>query len=72
MSYNDPKAKKEVRYRINLNHYQADAVEALAKLHRKQTASYLHEIVMAHLASFELPEESEVHITVEKDVTRFA
>ncbi|KZZ68090.1 hypothetical protein A3765_10590 [Oleiphilus sp. HI0130] len=60
MAYNDPKAKKEVRYRINLNHYQADAVEALARLHRKQTASYLHEIVLAHLASFEMSEEEEI------------
>lgn len=48
----DPKAKKEIRIRVNLNHYQADAVEALARLHRKQTATYVAEIVEAHLDMF--------------------
>lgn len=45
----DPKAKKECRFRINLNYYQANAIEALAALHRKQAASYLAEIIEAHL-----------------------
>lgn len=53
MAHTDPNAKKDVRVRVNLNRYEADAVEALARLHRKQTASYLHEIIVAHLESFE-------------------
>lgn len=48
----DPMAKKEVRIRINLNHYQARAVEALAALHRKQAATFLAEIIDAHLESY--------------------
>lgn len=52
MSYTDPKARKEVRYRVNLNYYQAGAVEALAKLHRKQAATYLAEIIEAHLEAY--------------------
>jgi hypothetical protein len=52
MAHIDPKAKKEVRFRVNLNHYQAAAVEALAALHRKQAASFLAEIIEAHLESY--------------------
>lgn len=33
MAYTDPNARKEVRYRVNLNHYQAEAIEALARQH---------------------------------------
>ncbi len=55
MAYTDPQAKKEVRYRVNLNHYQADAIEALARLHRKQTATYLAEIIRQHLEAYRDP-----------------
>lgn len=51
MAYIDPKAKKEKRVRVNLNHYQFAAIEALATLHRKESASYLREIIEAHLES---------------------
>ena len=51
MAHIDPKSKKEKRYRVNLNHYQAAAIEALAALHRKQAASFLAEIIDAHLES---------------------
>ena len=54
--YTDPKSRKEVRVRVNLNHYQADAIEALARLHRKQTATYLAEIISAHLETYEVKE----------------
>lgn len=47
----DPKAKKECRYRVNLNHYQSAAVETLAALHRQQAASFLANIIEAHLES---------------------
>lgn len=47
----DPKARKEKRFRVNLNHYQAAAIEALAMLHRKQAATYLSDIIEAHLES---------------------
>lgn len=50
----DPKARKEKRYKINLNHYQAGAIEALAHLHRKQPASYLNEIIEAHLEAYRM------------------
>lgn len=50
--YTDEKARKDVRYRVNLNQYQAAAVEALARLHQKQPASYLAEIIKVHLDSF--------------------
>lgn len=56
MAYTDEKARREVRYRVNLNHYQASAVEALAKLHEKQPASYLAEIIKQHLDSFRVEE----------------
>jgi len=49
MSYKDPANKKDQRFRVNLNAYQADAIEALAALHRKQAASYLADIIEAHL-----------------------
>lgn len=52
MAHIDPMAKKEVRVRVNLNHYQAAAVEALAALQRKQTATFLAEIIDAHLESY--------------------
>lgn len=55
MAYTDPMAKKEVRYRVNLNHYQSDAIEALARLHRKQTATYLAEIIRQHLDAYRDP-----------------
>lgn len=32
MGHKDPKARKEMRYRVNLNYYQAAAIEALAVL----------------------------------------
>lgn len=51
--HTDPKARKEMRYRVNLNHYQAEAIEALARLHRKQAASYLAEIIDAHLETYQ-------------------
>ncbi len=54
MAHVDPKARKEKRYRINLNHYQSNAVEALAMLHRKQAASYLADIIQAHLDSLDV------------------
>lgn len=47
----DPRAKKECRYRVNLDHYQAAAIDALAAVHRTQPASYLREIIEAHLDS---------------------
>lgn len=56
MAYTDKKARKEVRYRVNLNHYQAAAIEALAKLHQKQLATYLNEIIKIHLDSFRIEE----------------
>lgn len=49
MAHIDPKARKDRRYRVNLNHYQSAAIEALAALHRKQSATYLAEIIEAHL-----------------------
>ena len=52
MAYQDEKARKEIRYRVNLNHYQSEAIEALARLHRKQTASYLAEIIRQHLEAY--------------------
>lgn len=55
MSYADPMAKKEIRYRVNLDHYQSDAIESLARLHRKQTATYLAEIIRQHLESYRDP-----------------
>lgn len=51
--YSDPKARKDVRIRVNLNHYQADVLEALARMHKKQTATYLGEIIAAHLETYE-------------------
>lgn len=54
--YTDERARREVRYRVNLNHYQAEAIEALAKLHQKQPASYLAEIIKIHLESFRVEE----------------
>lgn len=53
MTHKDPMAKKEVRYRVNLNHYQAGAIEALAMLHRQQAATYLAEVIKAHLKAKE-------------------
>ncbi|MAM87539.1 MAG: hypothetical protein CME36_09570 [unclassified Hahellaceae] len=56
MSHDDPKARKEQRFRVNLDYYEADAVKALAKLHRKQAATYLAEIVRHHLESLNVEE----------------
>lgn len=53
MAYADPKARKEVRVRVNLNHYESEAIEALARLHRKQAASYVAEIIRAHLETYQ-------------------
>lgn len=61
MAHIDPKAKKECRYRVNLNHYQSAAVDALAALHRKQAASYLAEIIEAHLESFDVEDMHKKH-----------
>lgn len=51
--YTDPKARKDIRIRVNINHYEADVLEALARMHKKQTATYVGEIIAAHLESFE-------------------
>lgn len=63
MAYTDPKARKEARYRVNLNHYQAEAIEALARLHRKQTATYLAEIIRQHLDAYRSPVEERISRT---------
>lgn len=52
MAYNDPKHRHDQRVRVNLNTYQMKAVEALAELHGKQTASYLEMVIDAHLEKF--------------------
>lgn len=60
MAHIDPKARKEKRYRVNLNHYQAAAIEALAVLHRKQSSTYLAEIIENHLEALNPPQATNV------------
>jgi len=52
MAYEDRRAVRAERYRINLNQYQADAIEALARLNRKQPATYLSEIIETYLEAY--------------------
>lgn len=52
MSHIDPKARKERRFRVNMNHYQGEAIDALATLHRMQSATFLSQIIEAYLDSF--------------------
>lgn len=57
--HKDPIAKKEVRFKVNLNHYQADVIESLARLNRKQTATLLAEIIEAYIDQFDVsPQEA--------------
>lgn len=58
MAHIDPMARKEKRYRVNLNYYQAGAIEALARLHRKQAATYLAEIIEAHLETYKTEKDN--------------
>jgi uncharacterized membrane protein affecting hemolysin expression len=52
-----------VRFKVNLNHYQADVVEALARLNRKQTATLLAEIIESYIDQFDLsPQEATTHV----------
>lgn len=60
MSYTDEQARREKRYRVNLNHYQANAIEALALLHRKQPGTYLAEIIKAHLETYQPGNDIEI------------
>jgi len=52
MAYADRDAVRSERYRINLNRYQAEAIEALARLNRKQPATYLSEIIETYLEAY--------------------
>lgn len=61
--HTDPLARKEKRYRVNLNYYQSEKVEKAAREVRKQTATYLAEIIDAHLKSLE---ETESESTLKK------
>lgn len=57
MTYEDPKARRDGRVRVNLNHYEIAAVNALAKYNRMQPATYAAEILRNHLNTFKTPQQ---------------
>lgn len=57
--YTDRRAVRSKRYRINLNQYQREVIDALAKYHRKQAATLLSEIIEDYLDQFETKQSIE-------------